>query len=99
MEALKELGTGIPLRMVFLGHVWIFGPSIIRHIIRDTGTGIEVSTSIFILWISESHLDVKSSARRICAGNLCCRTIDWKTWFGTDIGSIRYVRESPPQRI
>jgi len=43
METLQKLGAGIPLRMGVLGHVWVFGPSVLHHIIRDTGTRLEVS--------------------------------------------------------
>jgi hypothetical protein len=47
METLEELGTGIHLCVVFLRRVWILCASILRHILRDTGTWIEVSTPLF----------------------------------------------------
>jgi hypothetical protein len=57
METLQEMGTSIPLRMGVLRHVRVFGPSVLCHIIRDTGAWLEVSTPIFMLWPSEPHLE------------------------------------------
>lgn len=59
METLKELGTGIPLRLGVPRLVWVFGSSILHHIIRDRGTRIKVSASNAIIWPSESYLDHK----------------------------------------
>jgi hypothetical protein len=55
METVKELGIGIPLYMGVLRHVWVFGPSVLHCIIRDTGAWIEVSTLIITFRPSKSH--------------------------------------------